>query len=823
MSERILFALNDLPNDLLAECEAALAAGGLPEKKHSRLSRFLEPLGYVAMLALVLGVIIVAPDLLRKKPVVSPSDTTETAETEETEETDETAPVTDEEPSSVDRDLASYMRYLPNYFHKTLEIRDGAVFREDISDLLAAFCCFERERLDFVSYEEAEGVGVVTVKGDDLQKVGELLLGETFDLADYRGYWGDPSSDAISRYDEAADCFTVEIGRGYWGGESYYPVFGAEPEYRYDGNTVTVTVPISYQNDFYEGQRITFSYRFEKVESGGAIFYRLLSVTAVPPTTLPPLTATWNGKTVTVKYDVIADIAYPDDMGYIYFCNGYAIFYDYGDDPDNWAISEEGDVWGCMDTSGNRVFSLVCDGITNFDEYGVAVAAFHTSDAGETEYYFINTKGEKVGTATKEDFNTWRSQYEIDVLSPESLGLTVNPAYEESYGEEPPYYLGDRGVWEYGSVWNGLVFMNFDDEGIVLMDTEGNTVLTTDYSFSPMYLDGLLLNEGRLVTPWNGYLAILTVTVTDGVVDEKGPLSEEALREIEDFLNKEENNGFVGDHHLYMAPGQVKLDEVFYNGADIDVPVEKWEENEVQAVLNATGWEEVFNRIIKIRWEDADRFLSERSGLGLEDFGNVIPDFRYVEAYDAYYTMHGDTNYDPVTVLDGNVTEDGRYVVRYLPGNRYDETVFTVTMTKTENGYRFLSNVRDDAYGENDGEATAPDFDEDRVAVYPDGPSIGLDELIGGLKATACPAEDLPAVGAELTREELEELMLFFCGNKLTTAELEAILTEYLGVRLTPRMLQEIKSVAPYLAEYDAYYAFHTDINLADLVILQAG
>ncbi|MBQ4064621.1 MAG: WG repeat-containing protein, partial [Clostridia bacterium] len=506
MTERILFAMNDLPDDMLAECEDAMVRG-LPAKPAPAILRFLEPIGYAAMLALVVGTLILAPTFLHKKPAVSPSDTTETTATHETEET---VAGTDEKPPSVDRDLASYMMYLPNFFHEDIEIRDGTVFREDISDLLMAFCAFEHERLDFVSREEAEGVGIVTVKREDLLRIGKLLLGETFDLADYRAYWSDPSSNAISRYDEATDCFTVEMNRNYWGGEPYCPVFGAEPEYRYDGNTVTVTVPVSYQEVDYEGQRITFSYRCEKLESDGMLFYRLKSVTAVPPTALAPLTATWNGKTVTVKYDVITHIAYPDDMGYIYFCNGYAIFFDYGEDPDNLAFSEEGEVWGCIDRNGNCLFSFICDGITNFDENGVAVAAFHTSDASETEYYFINTKGEKTGIATKEDFNTWWSQYEIDVLPPEALGLTVNPAYEES-GEGFPYYFGDRGVWEYGTVWNGLVFMNFDDEGIVLMDTEGNTVLPTDYSFSPTHLGGLLLSEGRLVTAWNGYLAILTV------------------------------------------------------------------------------------------------------------------------------------------------------------------------------------------------------------------------------------------------------------------------------------------------------------------------
>ncbi len=172
-------------------------------------------------------------------------------------------------------------------------------------------------------------------------------------------------------------------------------------------------------------------------------------------------------------------------------------------------------------------------------------------------------------------------------------------------------------------------------------------------------------------------------------------------------------------------------------------------------------------------------------------------------------------------------------------------------------------------------ETTAPPLfedEEEKLAFYSD-PSMSLEALREGLVKTQCPADLLPTAvvsmndnemlslipyfqdtrvreilsldpfytpeqidlgflmycqheGVILTEEELEAVGVededgkWFCGSKLTTAEFQDILATYLGAKLTPLMLQTLWD-EPYLAAFDAYYAFHTDYNVAPLAILQ--
>ena len=163
--------------------------------------------------------------------------------------------------------------------------------------------------------------------------------------------------------------------------------------------------------------------------------------------------------------------------------------------------------------------------------------------------------------------------------------------------------------------------------------------------------------------------------------------------EMQDFLNEMSNNGLVGYLNLYDAPQNVSLREMFYQG--IGAEEVDWQEGEVEALLRAAGWEELYTSVTKVPAMGVEQLVLDKLGLTLDEMATTMEQegFVYLSEYDAYYHMHGDTNYAPVTVVDGSKDADGRYYVQYhmdsFPGE-----VYKVTLRKTENGYQFVSNTR---------------------------------------------------------------------------------------------------------------------------------
>jgi len=75
MTERLITALDGVNDAYLAECQAAREKGAFVFGAHKNPSRFWEPFGYVALIAIVLATVIVAPALLRQQPSGLPTDT----------------------------------------------------------------------------------------------------------------------------------------------------------------------------------------------------------------------------------------------------------------------------------------------------------------------------------------------------------------------------------------------------------------------------------------------------------------------------------------------------------------------------------------------------------------------------------------------------------------------------------------------------------------------------------------------------------------------------------------------------------------------------
>ena len=197
-------------------------------------------------------------------------------------------------------------------------------------------------------------------------------------------------------------------------------------------------------------------------------------------------------------------------------------------------------------------------------------------------------------------------------------------------------------------------------------------------------------------------LTAVVICCTDAVTEKNdepdepsSALTYEQLREIEDFLNDEENNGFVCGNY-YTSPQEIDLLRAFYNHGITD---DLWSEQEKEDILAQGFWQQYYTTAHKWNRSDVEALLLEKTGLTLADFNNEIPGCHYVEAYDAFYQLHNDTFYKRFRVIDVTHTEEGTLAVRYY--SEVNTTSFyTVTLQETTDGFRFVSNVESGKFAE---------------------------------------------------------------------------------------------------------------------------
>lgn len=174
-----------------------------------------------------------------------------------------------------------------------------------------------------------------------------------------------------------------------------------------------------------------------------------------------------------------------------------------------------------------------------------------------------------------------------------------------------------------------------------------------------------------------------TTNATDNPTSmaETRELTEKELKEFEEYFNDMENNGFLVA--TYENPKEIDLDEVLYVNS-IGKELTKQEENDYMHRMNI---EEMYTDCTKYPKSDINNLLKEKLGISLND---VKTDFTYVymQKYDAYFNMHGDTNYLPVKCTSGIINNYGMCIVNY----KMDTTERTVTMKKENDKYIFVSN-----------------------------------------------------------------------------------------------------------------------------------
>lgn len=173
-----------------------------------------------------------------------------------------------------------------------------------------------------------------------------------------------------------------------------------------------------------------------------------------------------------------------------------------------------------------------------------------------------------------------------------------------------------------------------------------------------------------------------------------GTLSEEEIAVFNtEFFNGDTtnmNNMLLSGE--YSQPDEINLFQLFYNG--ILGTSNQVSENELSMLAELCG-DALYLDVIKVTADEMDAFLQEKMGIGLEETKKTgLDSFYYLEQYDSYYLVAGDTNFEWCTVTSGAWESDNQLTLEYR--KEYEDGQWTVTLQKTDADYLFISNQRTD-------------------------------------------------------------------------------------------------------------------------------
>ncbi len=138
----------------------------------------------------------------------------------------------------------------------------------------------------------------------------------------------------------------------------------------------------------------------------------------------------------------------------------------------------------------------------------------------------------------------------------------------------------------------------------------------------------------------------------------------------------------------YEKPEQIDLFQLFYNGISSATEQITTEEIFLLTLLDSQA---PYLDIAKITINEMDAFLQENLGITLKTAQKIgIENFYYLERYNSFYVVRGDTNFDWCTITSGKWQSDDILLLEYE--KEYDSAKWAVTLRKIENGYQFISN-----------------------------------------------------------------------------------------------------------------------------------
>ena len=160
-------------------------------------------------------------------------------------------------------------------------------------------------------------------------------------------------------------------------------------------------------------------------------------------------------------------------------------------------------------------------------------------------------------------------------------------------------------------------------------------------------------------------------------------------------LNINHANQFL--HGEFATPQDIDLYNLFYLGTGADYAMS--EDGEYEAVANAFGydtWLEIPTDVTPSPVSAMDYILNLYTGTGFEDSNKVgLENYKYLEEYDCYYNMHGDTNYYGNVEFTSGTVKGDTYHLQYHNHiqNDFEGADYILTLTKSDQNYLIQSNL----------------------------------------------------------------------------------------------------------------------------------
>ena len=197
------------------------------------------------------------------------------------------------------------------------------------------------------------------------------------------------------------------------------------------------------------------------------------------------------------------------------------------------------------------------------------------------------------------------------------------------------------------------------------------------------------------------FIVFIVNTILKFSIKRSSTLDSETLLDIEHFLNKAANNGFI--NHTYDDASMIDISEILYyntyigNIIDSNSPEYEYLVNTVFNGTPPTGDILTFDPLhIKILY-------FEKTGLDISQNSNPNIQLKYCKTYASskqiskkekyiYCYAYRDTHHINAKCLSGNVN-NGIYHIIYCDANT-PENQYEVTLKKSGNGYIFIQNKK---------------------------------------------------------------------------------------------------------------------------------
>jgi len=173
-------------------------------------------------------------------------------------------------------------------------------------------------------------------------------------------------------------------------------------------------------------------------------------------------------------------------------------------------------------------------------------------------------------------------------------------------------------------------------------------------------------------------------------------ISETQLKWFEsDFFNNDEKrirNMFLTSE--YEKPEDIDLSHLFYHGANAKGGYGEITQEEIDLLMNRNGLTEQLD-VSKTEISEMNAVLQKYMGISFEDTNKVgLGSLYYLEEYDAYYNMAGDTKYSLFEILEGWYNKDGTISFLYQDKLCSIMGIYQVTLRNDNGTYYFISNIR---------------------------------------------------------------------------------------------------------------------------------